>query len=264
MKHDKSVILSLILVLLFSVSTFANGNVIDIPKGDFSNPHILAQLTLVMEDGSRQTYNIFQSPFVDDERQIYSSIEFVYEQQSNVKEILLINGVPLKNTKYSAFSGTVDRRKIRTGESDYAKGQNHDMVERNPDAGKINTPQAPTRTAKVEIDGKLINSDVDAFVQNGRAMVPLRAIGEALDTEFGYHFINEELKVVWMIRYDTKIDLNIGDHRIFKDGRFLFMDQPPILKEGRTFVPVRYIAELFDCKVEWDESISTVKISTRK
>jgi len=34
-----------------------------------------------------------------------------------------------------------------------------------------------------------------------------------------------------------------------------------MIKEDRTFVPVRYISELLGCSVDWDGATKTVKIN---
>ncbi len=41
------------------------------------------------------------------------------------------------------------------------------------------------------------------------------------------------------------------------------MDTAALLKEGRTFVPARYVAEAFDAVVSWDPEIRTVYINTK-
>lgn len=246
---------------------FATNNVTEIPPVKSDNPSVLAELVLLMKDGLNKEYIIFKSPFVEEDVQIESTLKKIYQFETEVSEILYINGVPLKYTIYKEYSGLIDRTKlsIKTKEDEYSKGQSHDILERVPDNPNVTTPtEEVTRAAYVVIDGVSLVTDVEAYITHGRTMVPFRAIGEALKAEVGFNFINDDLRVVWAIRYYTKVDMNIGDHRIFKDGRHIFMDQPPVIKEGRTFVPVRYIAELFDCKVDWDDSTSTVNISTKK
>ncbi len=267
MKYIRVMVLCLIIIILSVALVFASQEVSisETHQMEFSNPNILAELMLQMKNGTTETYMVYKSPFVDEVQQLESSIRFIYELQLDVIEIISVNGIALKDTSYSAYSGPINRSKTSSSEEEYTKGKNLDMLERDTDASKNNAPREEAkRTAFVLVDGVPLQTDAEAFILNGRTMVPFRAIGEALNAEVGFSFINEGLRVVWAIRYHTKIDLNIGDYRIFKEGRHIFMDQPPVLKEGRTFVPVRYIAELFDCRVEWEESTSTVKIHTRK
>lgn len=52
-----------------------------------------------------------------------------------------------------------------------------------------------------------------------------------------------------------------NDPRVFCDGRELKADVPPVIKEGRTLVPVRAITEAMGAMVQWNEAEQTVNIS---
>ena len=41
-----------------------------------------------------------------------------------------------------------------------------------------------------------------------------------------------------------------------------FLDTPPQIIDGNTLVPVRAVAESFDCKVDWNDDTRTVEIYT--
>lgn len=49
-----------------------------------------------------------------------------------------------------------------------------------------------------------------------------------------------------------KIVLQIGKNEATVDGEKVSLDAPPVLQNGRTMVPLRFIAESLGCKVEWD------------
>ena len=46
--------------------------------------------------------------------------------------------------------------------------------------------------------------------------------------------------------------------QVFLDGRGILFDQPPIMKDGRTFVPMRAIFEAMGAAVEWDGDTQTI------
>lgn len=52
-----------------------------------------------------------------------------------------------------------------------------------------------------------------------------------------------------------------SDVKIMVNGSYVQFDQPPVIIEGRTLVPVRVISEMFDVKVQWDEANRTVTLS---
>jgi hypothetical protein len=51
-----------------------------------------------------------------------------------------------------------------------------------------------------------------------------------------------------------------GEIYYIKNGEKVYMDVKPFIKDGRTFLPIRFVAEALGCKVEWDEEKGEVKI----
>lgn len=61
----------------------------------------------------------------------------------------------------------------------------------------------------------------------------------------------------------TSLGLAAQPIRLVVNGREVKADPPPQMIGGRVFVPIRFVAEALGAKVEWDESISTVRINMR-
>jgi len=65
--------------------------------------------------------------------------------------------------------------------------------------------------------------------------------------------------------YDTEIYLRIGDINLYiidgLDQEIVKMDVAPFIKNSRTFVPLRFVAEALGKKVLWQESTQTVIIT---
>lgn len=55
-----------------------------------------------------------------------------------------------------------------------------------------------------------------------------------------------------------KVRLTIGSKEMNVDGRTMEMDTPPVIKDNRTFVPYRAIAELLGAKIEYDPHVRTI------
>lgn len=60
------------------------------------------------------------------------------------------------------------------------------------------------------------------------------------------------------------IKLKIGSRILDNDGQITSMDTTPFLKDSRTFVPLRFIAEVFGKTVEWVNDSQEVIIYDRK
>ncbi|MDU6032304.1 MAG: copper amine oxidase N-terminal domain-containing protein, partial [Peptoniphilus harei] len=60
---------------------------------------------------------------------------------------------------------------------------------------------------------------------------------------------------------DNKASLVIGEKEINANGKKIAIDSPAVIKDARTFVPLRAISEILGAKVDWDASSRSVKIS---
>lgn len=61
-----------------------------------------------------------------------------------------------------------------------------------------------------------------------------------------------------------KLELQIGSKTLKKDGQNIEMSVAPFTQNGRTFVPIRFIAENLGYNVFWDEKTQTVTITDEK
>ena len=87
-------------------------------------------------------------------------------------------------------------------------------------------------------------------------MVPLRFISEALGEKVNW---KSETKTV--VIGDNKASLVIGSKEIDSNGKNIAIDSPAVVKNSRTFVPLRAISEILGAKIEWDGVTKTVKIN---
>lgn len=108
----------------------------------------------------------------------------------------------------------------------------------------------------VQLSGKTLTfPDVQPFFENGRTMVPFRAVAEALGAEVGYDSgtVSASLDGTvcrFAIGGDT---LTVSDRVTGKVLKTVPLDASPIEKDGRTCVPVRFLAESLGLTVEWDD-----------
>lgn len=114
-------------------------------------------------------------------------------------------------------------------------------------------------TIEVIIDGERIDFDVEPQIIDSRTMVPMRAVFEALGADVEW---DGDIQTVYAYKDNTEISLSIGSKKIYINDKRKTMDIAPVIIGGRTLVPVRFIAEAFDCEVEWISESSTVDIRT--
>ena len=93
-----------------------------------------------------------------------------------------------------------------------------------------------------------------AYVENGRTMMPVRGIAEAIGAEVSY---DNATQTVTVENEDTMIAMTIGDNEMEVNGQKVMLLTAPEIKEERTMLPVRDVAEALDCEVEWQQETQT-------
>jgi len=112
----------------------------------------------------------------------------------------------------------------------------------------------------VLFDGQTLQFNVPPQIVNGRTMVPLRAIFEALGAAVNW---DNNTKTVTAKKDDTAVVLTIGSTTPTVNGQEVTIDQPAIIVNNTTLVPLRFIAEAFDADVNWNASTWVVTITSR-
>lgn len=102
----------------------------------------------------------------------------------------------------------------------------------------------------VFVNDEFLLSDTPTFIEDGRTLAPVRAILEALDAEVEW---DEETQTVTATKDDKVVKLTIGEKVADVNGEKVELDKAAMLFADRTYVPVRFFAETFNFKVEFEE-----------
>jgi spore germination protein len=99
----------------------------------------------------------------------------------------------------------------------------------------------------------LISFDVSPVVENGRTLVPFRAIGEALGVQV--HWDNANRRVIaekgnFADRADRKWQTVLATREADKH---VTLDVPAAIRQGRTLVPLRFFSQAFGAAVHWND-----------
>lgn len=106
----------------------------------------------------------------------------------------------------------------------------------------------------VLVDDQAIINDVAPVIRNDRTLVPIRVITEALGGQVAW---NEAAKEVTLTVNGKEIKMTIGKV-LEKYG------VAPVIIGGRTFVPVRFVADELGAVTTWDDATKTVTIQAVK
>ena len=116
---------------------------------------------------------------------------------------------------------------------------------------------------QVRVDGqeRIEKADAASFVEGGRVYVPVRYLALALGIpQAGIRWSPSD-QTVTLINDGITVTLAVGgDIMYVNDTARPPMDVTPVIREGRTFLPARYVAESFSYRVAWDETAQAVII----
>lgn len=121
----------------------------------------------------------------------------------------------------------------------------------------VTAASAQSPPVRVFVGETQLQFDVPPYLESGRTLVPVRALAEALG--FLVDFDPTEWKVI-LTRGDEEILLWINSDKVMVNGKEGRIDVPAALKEGRTFVPVRFVSENLGAQVGWDQENWTVLV----
>lgn len=122
-----------------------------------------------------------------------------------------------------------------------------------------NVSKADNNDIKLWVDGSYVSVDAKPYIEDSRTLVPIRFIAEAL----GYNVEWEDsTRVVTVSKGSEVIVMRIGSRDATHNGKSTKLYKEPQLKNSRTFLPVRDIAERFGKNVDWDQNNWTVIIGT--
>jgi len=123
--------------------------------------------------------------------------------------------------------------------------------------------QKPNQAGSITLwlDGSQLHMDIAPEVRNERTMVPIRAVAEALGADVKWM---QDTQQIVMTRAGVTVTMTLNSTIATIDDKTIEMDVAPYANNGRTLIPVRYMAEFFGQKVDWDGRMRQVLITEDK
>lgn len=131
---------------------------------------------------------------------------------------------------------------------------------------------------KVMVRGEEFISENPAIVVEGRTYLPLRAMGDALGVNVEWNDQLRQAEVGMATKTQTtnsgSAKTNTGDadkgktswiatkasFKVMVRGEEFISENPPIVVEGRTYLPLRALGDALGVRVEWNESLRQAQV----
>lgn len=121
------------------------------------------------------------------------------------------------------------------------------------------TETVNTSGITVKVDGQVLDCGAaQPVIVEGRTLVPLRPIFEALDVKLEW---NNTTKTITGSKGTSTIKLVIGNKEATLNGQILKLDVPAQIIDGYTMVPLRFIGDCLGCEINWSQQSKTASIS---
>jgi hypothetical protein len=113
------------------------------------------------------------------------------------------------------------------------------------------------------VDGRATSLDAPPVILEGRTLLPIRAVIEALGGAVAWDAASQQ---VTLALHDTTVILWIGQHAAQVNGELRAIDPDnalvvPRIIGSRTMLPIRFVGESMGCQVNWESVSRTVTIT---
>lgn len=123
---------------------------------------------------------------------------------------------------------------------------------------QVMSPIMTVNGADAEIDA---GRDTTPVISDGRTLVPIRAIIEAFGGDVRWE---EDARETVLTMNGDEIRLVADSDVGYLNGNAEILDTPPTVINGRTMLPIRFVAEGFNLGVAWDDAEKRVYIISNR
>ena len=129
--------------------------------------------------------------------------------------------------------------------------------------------QKGDNTIPVIVNGELVKFDVPPVIKHNRTLIPVRAVTNALGASVEWDRETNDVTVTKAVYSNIdisiqastiKVVIDLDTGKYYKDGVEVDFDVPAQVISNRTVVPIRFLAEIFGMKVDWDKDLDGVVV----
>ena len=115
--------------------------------------------------------------------------------------------------------------------------------------------------SKVQVNGEDLESDLPPVLRQGRILIPVRAVSNALDADVAW---DPDTRTITITKGDIVVELEVDKVIFTVNGEERELDVPAQILSNRTFVPMRFITMALNEDIEWDAATGTAFIGRGK
>lgn len=113
---------------------------------------------------------------------------------------------------------------------------------------------------QVMLNNQVLTFDQPPAIINGKTMVPMRKIFETLNATIKW---DDKTRTVTSEKGDKMVVLQVDSPVAKVNDSYVLLEQPAVIMNGSTMVPLRFVGEILGIEVGWDADTSTVLLTSR-
>lgn len=140
-----------------------------------------------------------------------------------------------------------------------------------PADGRMGKPQETTaavplavvkvRDIKIVFDGEVLTLRAAPETRRGLSLAPLREIFEHTDGVLYWFPVEKQVRAV---NKSVEMKLSIGNPKVQVNGETKVLEIAPYIKQGRTMIPLQFIAETLDVAITFDSQTGNILICSNQ
>ncbi len=112
---------------------------------------------------------------------------------------------------------------------------------------------------QIKLDGNMLKTPVMPVQENGTTLVPLRIISENLGATVDF---DKQAQKITIAKDSQSIILTLDKDEALVNGAAQNMSMAPQIINNTTMVPLRFVSENLDCKVDWNQQTKLITITS--
>jgi N-acetylmuramoyl-L-alanine amidase len=124
-------------------------------------------------------------------------------------------------------------------------------------AYKTSSGIEPHAYITIKVNGNIVRTDTPPFLEDGRVFVPVRFVAESLGMDINFDSVSKKVEIICN---EDIIEVWSADNKIVVNGNTDGSEAVIQIMNGRTFVPLRTIAENLGVEVKWDPVTLSVQL----
>jgi PKD repeat protein len=113
---------------------------------------------------------------------------------------------------------------------------------------------------KAVVNGAAVELAAEPAAVDGVTMVPLRFLAEAFGLKVSWDAGTGEISLTG----ETPVAMRAGSRQALVGGKAVALPAPPLVRDGVTLVPLRFLAETLYCQVEYRQATKEIVVCRKK